>query len=173
MNRAQRRREAKLFRRVIADPHGRFAAEQAVHQLTAAAGVRPGGMVNFEPSAWGRDDREWFAAHPQRSHRVRWMFDGETFDPSYATALAKEPDDRVIVIIKQIRPGLRARKPFILAGCSADQIATLRDLLLRGFEEEGAAHLLFDLPGKRVISPAELAGLIETYERRGGNGRVN
>ena len=173
MNRAQRRRDAKFLRRVIANPLTRGAAELAVHRLAAAAGVRTGGQINFEPSAWGRDDRDWFAANPRRSHRVRWGFEGETFDSSFAGSLAREPDDRLIVRVKQIRPGLRGRKPLIVEGCAEDTRAMFEELLLRGFEEEGAAHLLFDMPSGRTISPAELASLIESYERSRGHGGVN
>jgi hypothetical protein len=160
MNRSMRRRDAKRFRSLLADPHGRALAEQAARAMAEKSGTTGLGQVNFEPTPWGRDDSDWFKASPRRSHRVRSPFDGETFDPSFE-ARAGRPN---LVAIRQIRQGLRVRRPITFRGCSADLAATVRDLVLRSFEEEGPAHLLFDLPGGRLISPSEIAAMIATYE---------
>jgi hypothetical protein len=167
VTRSIRRRDAKRFRSLLADPHGRTLAEQAVRAMAGKSGTIGLGQVNFGPTPWGRDDSDWFKANPRRSHRVRSPFDGETFDPSFGVR-AGRPN---LVAIRQIRQGLRVRRPITFRGCSADLVTTVRDLALRSFEEEGPAHLLCDLPGERLISPSEIAAMIATYEATTTAGR--
>ena len=157
MNRAQRRRSAAQMRQLINDhPFVRAAAEAYVGRQARAAGLPRDkiGGVRFADSAWARDDRRWFRANPRRSHRVRMALPGE-FKPE------PEPD---FVVVRQISRGSRARRPFTIASCAADSVERLAALITRGFEEEGAAHLLFDFPGGRLVRPEELMTLIAAYE---------
>ena len=61
---------------------------------------------------WKADDREWFRAHPDRSHRVRRMFPGEdAYGEGVAVDMAAFPLERRCVIVRQIEPGIRQRFP--------------------------------------------------------------
>jgi hypothetical protein len=86
-----------------------------------AASLRQG-LAEDAATPWARDDRAWFAAHPRHAHRVRAAFSGEH---------QPEPD---FVIVRQIRPGLRIRKPFTLTACSADLVGTMQDLARRALD---------------------------------------
>ena len=55
----------------------------------------------FPGSQWKTDDRDWFAANPKRSHRLRRMFAGE-WPPGTG-------DGMTHVLIKQLEPGMRVR----------------------------------------------------------------
>lgn len=59
-----------------------------------SAGVR---ISILEP--WLADDRRWFAAHPERTHRVRDAFPGEARRGTH-------------VVVRQIAPGARKRLAF-------------------------------------------------------------
>jgi hypothetical protein len=144
----------------VADPRGRALAEQAVRAMAEKSGTTGIGPVSFEPTPWGRDDGDWFRANPRRSHRVRSPHNGETFGPR-----ADVPD---LVAVRQIQQGLLVRRPITFRGCSADLVTTVRDLVRRSLEAEGPAHLLFDIPQGRWISPGEIAAMIATYEAAAG-----
>jgi hypothetical protein len=51
---------------------------------------------------WSADDRDWFAAHPDRSHRLREAFPGE-FSADFANCSH--------VVVEQMEPGARMRVP--------------------------------------------------------------
>jgi hypothetical protein len=91
-------------------------------QRRKLAAILRQGLAEDAATPWARDDRAWFAAHPRHAHRVRAAFSGE-----YQT----EPD---FVIIRQIGPGLRVRKPFTLTSCSADLVGTMQDLARRALD---------------------------------------
>jgi hypothetical protein len=119
-----------------------------------AASLRQG-LAEGRATPWSGDDRAWFAAHPRHAHRVRGAFAGEY-------QIEPEPD---FVVIRQLRPGLRLRKPFTLVACSPDLVGIMQDLARRGLDDnEGAAHALFDLPGDRTIQRDELMAIIAAHE---------
>jgi hypothetical protein len=71
-----------------------------------------GFYVEREPP-WKADDRQWFEAHPTRSHRFRGLFPGEM-----AAAIAEQtaevippPSGFSAVIVRQLEPGTRRRVP--------------------------------------------------------------
>jgi hypothetical protein len=91
-------------------------------QRRKLAAILRQGRAEDAATPWGRDDRAWFSAHPRRAHRARAPFLGEH---------QVEPD---FVIVRQIRPGLRVRKPFTLIACSADLVGTMQDLARRALD---------------------------------------
>jgi hypothetical protein len=85
MNRAQRRHRDATVRRAGA-----------------------GWVFYFQPTTWARDDARWFAAHRDRSHRVR---------PRLAEEWFVEPTDAPdldFVAVRQVEPSARLRLPFTL-----------------------------------------------------------
>lgn len=74
---------------------------------------------------WAADDRDWFAAHPDRSHRLRAAYPGE-WPPAQATPYT---------IVKQRRPGVRQRLG----------IRITAELLELGEPPEEAVWAMFDL----------------------------
>ena len=81
--------------------------------MTRAAGKAPGPEVCFLRgdalrTPWGPDDRAWFAARPERAHRVRPVYPGE-FLP-----METPPGQGWFAIVRQIAPGARLRRPMQL-----------------------------------------------------------
>ena len=131
-------------------------------QRRKIAASLPRSLVERAATPWARDDAAWFSTHPRRAHRVREAFPGE-HDP--------KPD---FVVVRQLRPGARVRKPFTLIECSSDLVGTMQALALRGLEQEGAAHALYDLPGGRWLPGDEVLALIAAYETTSpGGGGMN
>jgi hypothetical protein len=65
----------------------------------------PSQEMAFGPpdAAWSRDDREWFARNPDRSHRLRASLPGEW------------PDGSTHTVVRQGAPGERVRLPITAA----------------------------------------------------------
>ena len=82
---------------------------------------------------WKTDDAAWFKANPGRSHRLRPVLKGEaeTFHPE-VSQVEMPPDHRIEVLVRQVKPGVRARIPFV------------RDMSIEIPDEEGIIHSIFD-----------------------------
>lgn len=68
--------------------------------------------IGFDASddAWRRDDMEWFAAHPERSHRLRRTFAGEPLNELCRFVLVKQTAPGVWVCAPAYRAGFRVKK---------------------------------------------------------------
>jgi hypothetical protein len=115
---------------------------------------------------WKEDDANWFAAHPDRSHRMRPMFEGEY--PKIADQLASVPEHHEYqTIVRQLEVGRRIRTPFC-----RDARTEIPDL-------EPVLHAIFDLMSQknetaRVVTVAEIANLARKYEKAAeGRGSAN
>jgi hypothetical protein len=51
-------------------------------------------------TAWGEDDRAWFEAHPESSHRLRAALPGEWPEGGWD-----------LTVVRQLQPGERVRRP--------------------------------------------------------------
>jgi hypothetical protein len=68
---------------------------------TSAAGAMVAkGAPLSTGTAWGEDDRTWFAAHPERSHRLRAALPGEWPEGGWD-----------LTVVRQLQPGERVRQP--------------------------------------------------------------
>ena len=169
MNRAQRRKAEKAIRRLVTDRCSHHSTEETgavverclagLSEIVRAAGESSDIWLNVQSSPWKRDDAEWFKAHPQRAHRVREQFPGEL----------ERSDPIDFVVVRQIKPGQRARVPFTLVDCGADALEMMVALAKRA-DDEAATHTLFDLTqaGGRLIPTVELAELIARYATDSG-----
>jgi hypothetical protein len=96
--------------------------------------------VKLEDTPWKTDDRNWFEANPNRSHRVRPSFPGEF-----------EGDHELLVIVRQIEPGQRIR---LVVNLEAPPIPDV----------ESVAHALFDLyacSGRKAGEEASVREVVE------------
>jgi hypothetical protein len=96
----------------------------------------------------------WFQLHPDRSHRMRPVFQGE-FD-----FLTEEERSRMVgrnhVIVRQVSPGERIRNPV-----DSDLARSIGD-------EEASVHALFDVISARRAAPqfillSEINDLADTF----------
>ena len=88
MNRAQRRKAEKAIRRLVTDRCSHHSTEETdavvelclagLSEIVRAARVSSDIWLNVQSSPWKRDDAEWFKAHPQRAHRMRDSFQGNS-----------------------------------------------------------------------------------------------
>ena len=63
--------------------------------------------------AWKADDAAWFKNHPERSHRLRPLLEGEAEAmPELIPSDQIPPNHRVDILVRQVEPGKRIRKPF-------------------------------------------------------------
>ncbi|MEO3474080.1 hypothetical protein AAFN86_19585 [Roseomonas sp. CAU 1739] len=106
--------------------------------------------------AWLKGDRAWFVEHPRRRFRVRDAAPDE-FSPSTPPALLRDMADvraagrRVVIVVEQIRPGVRSRRPFLLGPL----------IEIEGLTEAGILRLFPD-----VADPPELVRRVrECLER--------
>jgi hypothetical protein len=110
--------------------------------------------LNFstEEPAWKADDRAWFAAHRDRSHRWR---------PTFPEEAVEQPDQQQVTLVRQLEPGRRQRVRIH----STDGIGPPDD--------EDVLHAAFDLfiagPAGEKVTPAEIDALARVY--RAGKGR--
>lgn len=104
-NKAKRRRERQDSRR---------ATKQMLRDLAPGCAV----AVTLIDSPWKDDDREWFAARPARSFRLRRLYPGEFPAESLGNATH--------VIVRQLAPGYRDKH---LAGdaCGGADLDALPD----------------------------------------------
>jgi hypothetical protein len=117
--------------------------------------------IHIDVHEWTIADREWFASHPTRSHRMRAPVAGEIDD---ATA----PDHVLIMLIRQARPGVRIR-----AKCRLYN--GLLPLPTSDDDEEALAHALFEIVNGREPSPTTpeaFTALLEKYRATHDGGRA-
>jgi hypothetical protein len=98
------------------------------------AGIHPNNMqLNLSESPWKADDAAWFAAHPNRSHRLRPLIanEGATIPPVYFASLP--PEHEVQIVVRQTEPGKRIRAPFG------------RNLAIQIPDNEEIIHAIFDM----------------------------
>lgn len=131
----------------------------------SAQGMRQAGVasskeradISFAPTPWKEDDAAWFAAHPDRSHRMRPMFAGEF--AKIEEELQNPPGHHEFqTLIRQLEPGKRIRTPFC-----RDTRTEIPDL-------EPILHAMYDLVSKksdttRVVPVAEVAELAMKYAK--------
>jgi hypothetical protein len=116
------------------------------------------GLVTGRDTAWCQDDRKFFETHEKRSYRTQAVFPGELIGHPYG------PLDRIVVY--QMAPGGRLRFAFRVES-ARDSIAMMRELVAHAEGSENASRLLFDLASQysgKLISPAELAALVQEYD---------
>jgi hypothetical protein len=110
--------------------------------------------ITILESPWLVDDREWFAAHPDRTHRVRPAFPGEVKQGTH-------------VVVRQIAPSLRKRIPF---SPRADLPVSTEELNRRDIFGWATFDLLSEAAaqGRAVVPPAEIgARILMMVEREG------
>jgi hypothetical protein len=125
--------------------------------------VRRAGIPNSDAivfadadTPWSQSDRAWFAARPQRAHRLRPPLDGELAQllrypeqvpPGHATE----------VLVRQVQPGLRVRRAFH------------RNVRIGIPDNETVLHALFDIIAQqRPASVRDVATLALLYSEMGG-----
>ena len=111
-----------------------------------------GGLIETAETPWGTEDRAWFAAHPDRSHRIREVLPGEF--PDLGTPPSALP---VYVVVRQVQPGFRVRWP-------VGWTTRLDD------PPEAWCHALYDLCDRHetgVITSAEVNALASAYATSG------
>ena len=110
--------------------------------------------INVLESAWKTDDRVWFEKNPERSHRARLVFPGET------ELAARGPAGTVLLaLVRQVEPGKRVRTGFFINA----ELWPAPDI-------EAIAHLLFDIATGQQAQPqdaAERSALVEQYHVAG------
>lgn len=138
-----------------------------VDRLSADIATRAGisqqkTIMNFEDSPWKDDDRAWFEANPERSHRLRKLYAGEdvTLVPPGQSVTTPPPFHENQVLIRQVQPGQRVKKLFC------------RNLATPIPEVEDVFHAIFDIvTGRRegVITTKEVADLASRYASPAAN----
>ena len=111
--------------------------------------------VNILDTAWKSDDRKWFEAHPDRSHRVRMPYPNETPKTIIAPA-----GYELILMLRQVEPGSRVK----CGGFLKREILPVPDI-------EAIAHAFFDLfisSDDQPISKAQVEALVARYLSTGG-----
>lgn len=131
--------------------------DDRVEKVAQNAGISSSSpSVSLSDSPWKADDAAWFKSHPERSHRMRVMFENE-FDSARSNKVVMQAveNHRVEVLVRQVEIGQRVRIPFA------------RNLSFPIPDVEEVVHALFDLvtrPGREgVLSFAEVAALAEMY----------
>jgi hypothetical protein len=121
------------------------------------AGLPKGvGGVFLGEHAWKADDAAWFKNHPERSHRLRPLLEGEAEAmPVRMPADQIPPDHRVDVLVRQVRPGERVRKLFC------------RNTAIDIPDQEEIIHAIFDIVangvGGSIIDPREIIERAQQY----------
>jgi len=112
--------------------------------------------VFTQTSPWKTDDAAWFRAHPDRSHRLRLMFEGEAATMEAEPTLDATPENhRMEVLVRQVEVGKRIRILF----CRNTQVPIP--------DAEEIIHALFDTWSQSnrtgVVSIEEIAALANKY----------
>lgn len=112
--------------------------------------------VFLADSPWKSDDAAWFKSHPDRSHRLRPMFEGEAATLPTEIATMEIPEKhRLEILVRQVEVGKRIRTVF----CRNMEV-TIPDL-------EEIIHAIFDVvsqPGRKgVVSIKEIVALAGKY----------
>lgn len=113
--------------------------------------------VHLKNYPWKADDAAWFQAHPDRSHRLRPMFDGELDSMSTEVSALEIPKNhRLEILVRQIEPTKRIRTLFC------------RNIETPIPDIEQVIHALFDAvsdPNARgVISVEKVAAMAKKYQ---------
>jgi hypothetical protein len=124
MNRAERRRQQRWAQDVM-----------------RRAGIALKANVRSCDTPWARDDAAWFAANPERAHRVRLLFEGELQARRGTVVVASDKlsdlelpkEDDCVVLVRQVEPGLRVS--MVLCGTFGEPIPDI----------EAIVHAAFDL----------------------------
>ena len=117
------------------------------------------GQVTLRDTAWKADDRTWFAAHPDRSHRARLPFPGE-FDVKDVAAEVRA-GHVLILLVRQVAPGQRIKLGF-----------NIKAALWPVPDIEAAAHALFDIASGKQPVPANAAAFCALVEQYFGSERT-
>lgn len=107
-------------------------------------------------SPWKSDDAAWFKSHPNRSHRLRPMFESEAATlPTEITTMKIPAKHRWEILVRQVEVGKRIRTIF----CRNTDVA-IPDM-------EEIIHAIFDVVSqpdrKGVISVEEISALAGKY----------
>jgi hypothetical protein len=120
----------------------RAAAGEPHEEIQRYGGIRITGKVLLElDPLWRIDDRTWFEKKPARSHRARMPFAGED-DLFVAKSL---PGCTPIVLVRQIKPGMRVRQGFDLSTA-----------LLPVPDDEALIHGMFEIAARREPAPSTM-----------------
>jgi hypothetical protein len=140
----------------VIQSHFKHIDSQA-EKIAARAGIRTSAPPVFlSDSPWKADDAAWFKSRPDRSHRLRSMFEGEI--PAAHPLMLKVQtlgNHRVEILVRQVEVGKRVRTAFA------------RNLSISIPDVEQVAHAIFDLvaqPGREgVLSVLDVVALAEKY----------
>lgn len=132
----------------------------------ASAVIRRAGIkvspseVHVVASPWKADDAAWFRSHPDRSHRLRPLFEGEAATIPNHIMTAPLPDKhRIEILARQIEVGQRVRMIF----CRNTEFPIP--------DSEEIIHAIFDIVSqpKRggIIHPEEIIAIAEKYGASG------
>ncbi len=132
-------------------------ADEAEDVAKRAGLTRYPKAVCYSDSAWKTDDRQWFEANPERSHRLRRRFPQEA--DSFVEPLPTPPPGHEFqILVRQVAPGRRVRLPFC-----RNTAVPIPDI-------EPVVHALFDLYANcrsdeagRAVSVQEVAELAAKY----------
>jgi hypothetical protein len=130
MNRSERRRQQRWAQDVM-----------------RRAGIALKANVRSCDTPWARDDAAWFAANPERAHRVRPLFEGELQARRGTIVviggdLELPKEDDCVVLVRQVEPGLRVS--MVLCGTFGEPIPDI----------EAIVHAAFDLLARKATERA-------------------
>jgi hypothetical protein len=131
--------------------------DEMSNALMRQGGVHaPASNVHLADSLWKADDAAWFEDHPDRSHRLRPMLEGEAATvPAEITTAVLPEKHRLDMLIRQIDVGKRMRTIF----CRNTEVAIP--------DSEEVIHAIFDLVTERgrkgVVSSEEIVALARKY----------
>ena len=113
-------------------------------EIGSRAGMGTKSAATFlKPSHWKTDDAAWFAARPDRSHRLRPLLKDELETLPGAIRTSRLPKGHELqVLVRQVEPGARVRTFFG------------RNLAVPIADEEAVIHALFDLVSQRPAGAA-------------------
>jgi hypothetical protein len=117
--------------------------------------------VSLASSPWKEDDAAWFAAHPERSHRMRPAIPGEFAHIEQELQYPPE-HHKFQTLVRQVEVGKRIRTPFC------------RDMRTEIPDLEPIVHAIFDMVSKksettRVVSVAEIGEFAMKYAKAAGD----
>jgi hypothetical protein len=134
-------------------------SQECAAEVARKAGLNTPVVMGSATTPWSCDDRQWFAANPQRSHRLRPAFPGELdalrgSNPS--CELQAPPDHEIQFVVRQVEPGKRIRLPLC------------RDIACPIPDIEPILHAIFDIyskggPAGTPVSVAEVKELALKY----------
>lgn len=102
--------------------------------------------------AWKADDAAWFKNHPERSHRLRPLLEGEAEAMPVPIPTSEiPPNHRAEILVRQVAPGQRIRKLFC------------RNTELDIPDQEEIIHAIFDTVASGA--PGSVIDLREIIER--------